>query len=218
MQYPTLWVDGSLPRCDFEDREYYYQTMLTLFKSWRSGNDLRLEDETWDETFEAHSFTEHQLHLMDNFNIRYECADARDDYSTQSRAKSGSFISFVPQDKLFGETSGQAMPCYRSREGTQYSSIAATIEASEIGSLLCTGFQKLNRIPSCAEKGTPTVVPAPKKSPNAPPGMRRSLRLRMGRIALQSALRQISVTLPAATSLCGTLRAPISPTKLLPGF
>ena len=63
--------------------------MLTLFKSWRSGKDLKLEDETWDEVFEAHDFTEHQLQLMDNFNIRYECADARDDFSTQLKKGKG---------------------------------------------------------------------------------------------------------------------------------
>jgi hypothetical protein len=77
------FVGGSLPRRDFGDREYYCITMLTLFKPWRSGKDLKNEIDTWDETFTNHSFTIHQLKLMDNFNIRYECNDARDDFSTQ---------------------------------------------------------------------------------------------------------------------------------------
>jgi len=77
------FVGGSLPRRDFGDREYYCITMLTLFKPWRSGKDLKNEIDTWDETFTNHSFTTHQLKLMDNFNIRYECNDARDDFSTQ---------------------------------------------------------------------------------------------------------------------------------------
>jgi hypothetical protein len=77
------FVGGSLPRRDFGDREYYCITMLTLFKPWRSGKDLKNEIDTWDETLTNHSFTTHQLKLMDNFNIRYECNDARDDFSTQ---------------------------------------------------------------------------------------------------------------------------------------
>jgi len=50
-------------------------------------------------------------------------------------------------------------------------------------------------------------VPGPKKSPSAPAGTRRSFRLWMGRVTLQSAVRQISVTLPVATSAGGTGRA-----------
>ena len=64
----------------------------------------------------------------------------------------------------------------------------------------------------------PTVVPGPKKLPSEPPGARRSFRLRIGRVDVQAAFRQISVTLPASTSAAGTGSAPMSPTKLLPGF
>jgi hypothetical protein len=77
------FVGGSLPRRNFGDREYYCATMLTLFKPWRNGKDLKEEDYSWDETFMAHQFTTDQIQLMDNFNIRYECNDARDDFSTQ---------------------------------------------------------------------------------------------------------------------------------------
>ena len=35
------FVGGSLPRCDKGDREYYCTTMLTLFKPWRHGKDLK---------------------------------------------------------------------------------------------------------------------------------------------------------------------------------
>jgi Helitron helicase-like domain at N-terminus/PIF1-like helicase len=77
------FIGGSLPRRDYGDREYYCATMLTLFKPWRNGKDLKSEDYSWDETFINHKFTAHQLTLMDNFNIRYECNDARDDYSAQ---------------------------------------------------------------------------------------------------------------------------------------
>jgi hypothetical protein len=75
------FAGGSLPRCDHGDREYYCTTMLTLFKPWRTGKDLKKEDCSWDETFSHYKFTDHQLKLMKLFNIRYECYDARDDYS-----------------------------------------------------------------------------------------------------------------------------------------
>ena len=38
------FVGGSLPRCDRGDREYYCATMLTLFKPWRNGKDLKTEN------------------------------------------------------------------------------------------------------------------------------------------------------------------------------
>ena len=43
------FVGGSLPRCDQGDREYYCATMLTLFKSWRSGKFFKNENQSFDE-------------------------------------------------------------------------------------------------------------------------------------------------------------------------
>ena len=60
-------------------------TMLALFKPWRNGKDLKVEGQSWDEAFESHTFTSRQCQLMDNFNIRYECNDARDDFSAQMK-------------------------------------------------------------------------------------------------------------------------------------
>src|SRR6266536_3045228 len=77
------FLGGSLPRQDRGDREYYCMTMLTIFKPWRAGKDLKSEDQSWDEAFVDHQFTDHQEKLMCYFNIRYECNDARDDFSTQ---------------------------------------------------------------------------------------------------------------------------------------
>lgn len=77
------FVGGSLPRSDQGDREYYCLTMLTLFKPWRTGKELKSETDTWDEAFLQHKFTTEEIRLMRNFNLRYECADARDDYSAK---------------------------------------------------------------------------------------------------------------------------------------
>lgn len=79
------FIGGSLPRYDRCDREYYCATTLTLFKPWRSGEDLKTQEYSWDETFNDHKFTSRQSEIMQYFNIRYECNDARDDYSTQQR-------------------------------------------------------------------------------------------------------------------------------------
>ena len=83
------FVGGSLPRCDRGDGEYYCATMLTLFKPWRSGKDLKNQDYSWDETFNLYEFTDQQKQYMKNFNIRYECNDARDDYSAQLKKGNG---------------------------------------------------------------------------------------------------------------------------------
>lgn len=97
------FVGGSLPRCDRGDREYYCMTMLTLFKPWRNGKDLKSEENTWDDTFSNHRFTLDQKQLMQNFNIRYECNDARDDYSTllkRSNTSEGVFPQWMTVDIL----------------------------------------------------------------------------------------------------------------------
>jgi len=77
------FVGANLPRCDQGDREYYCSTMLVLFKAWRTGNDLRLKDLSWDESFSEYNFSERDVRIMKNSNIRYECLDARDDYRAQ---------------------------------------------------------------------------------------------------------------------------------------
>ena len=85
---------ATLPRCDQGDREFYCSTMLTLFKPWRHGRDLKKSPSiSWDDEFNTHSFNEKELTMMKNFNIRYECLDARDDYRAQ--LKKGSTQAFV---------------------------------------------------------------------------------------------------------------------------
>ncbi|EJD34239.1 hypothetical protein AURDEDRAFT_76354, partial [Auricularia subglabra TFB-10046 SS5] len=86
------FVGGTLPRCDTGDREYYCCTMLTLFKPWRIGTDLKSPGDSWDWTFEHHVFSDRQKQIMDNFNLRYECLDERDDYS-RNRRNRGSGIN-----------------------------------------------------------------------------------------------------------------------------
>ncbi|KZT19880.1 hypothetical protein NEOLEDRAFT_1077044 [Neolentinus lepideus HHB14362 ss-1] len=70
------FTGGALPRSDSGDREFYCTTMLTLFKPWRTGLDLKDNQLTWDDAFHQHGFSNRQLQLMTFFNICYECYDA----------------------------------------------------------------------------------------------------------------------------------------------
>ncbi|KAF8874338.1 hypothetical protein BD779DRAFT_1392904, partial [Infundibulicybe gibba] len=92
------FVGGMLPCADQGDREYYCSTMLALFKPWRTGADLKEIDETWDAAFLAHKFSEREKELMQNFNLRYECLDARDDFHAQLRAGALNVPAWVDGD------------------------------------------------------------------------------------------------------------------------
>jgi hypothetical protein len=83
--YVPNFIGGVVPRSNRGDREYYCSAMLTFFKPWRNGKDLRSEDQNWDEAFNKYSFTPRQTEIMKYFNVRYECLDARDDYAAQMK-------------------------------------------------------------------------------------------------------------------------------------
>jgi hypothetical protein len=78
--YILNFIGGPLPRCDQGDFEYYCRTMLTLFKPWRSCQDLKDGHQSWAEAFTAYEFETEDKKIMNNFNLRYECLDERDDY------------------------------------------------------------------------------------------------------------------------------------------
>ncbi|KAF8234707.1 hypothetical protein L208DRAFT_1260384 [Tricholoma matsutake] len=63
------FIGANLPHCDQGDREYYCSTMLTLFKPWQTGKELKFSIESWNDAFSNYLFTERQLELMKNFNI-----------------------------------------------------------------------------------------------------------------------------------------------------
>ena len=103
------FIGGTLPRCDQGDREYYCSTMLTLFKPWRTGYDLKGTNETWEHAFDNYNFANRQMNLMNNFNLCYECLDARDDYSAQmkdSEKKDNQFWESSDNNQLGQEYTG----------------------------------------------------------------------------------------------------------------
>ena len=84
-------LGGALPRSDSGDREFYCMTMLTLFKPWRLGKMLKEEGQTWDQAFLAYRFKNRVKEIMNNFNLRYECLDARDDFHSALKKKNRKF-------------------------------------------------------------------------------------------------------------------------------
>jgi hypothetical protein len=92
LQRVPNFVGANLPRCDRGDREYYCSTMLALFKPWRRGTDLKNSEQQWDIAFQEHNFTPEQERYMRNFNVRYECLDARDDYRAQMMKDADSIV------------------------------------------------------------------------------------------------------------------------------
>jgi hypothetical protein len=91
------FIGESLPRSDQGDREFYCSTMLTLFRPWRSGLDLKSERNTWDDAFTLYDFSPRQLILMKNMNLRYECLDGRDDFHAQMRNGNVNMPSWADQ-------------------------------------------------------------------------------------------------------------------------
>ncbi|KAJ4479509.1 hypothetical protein C8J55DRAFT_396537, partial [Lentinula edodes] len=73
------FIGPPLPRPDKDDREYYCCTMLTIFKPWRTGADLKSVDDSWHEAFCSHPFNDQERLYIKNMNLRYECLDSRDD-------------------------------------------------------------------------------------------------------------------------------------------
>jgi hypothetical protein len=91
-QVPNF-VRPTLPRPDQGDCEFYCSTMLTFFKPWRSGLELKRENQSWDDMFDAHVFSDRHREIMRNMNIRYECLDVHDDFRAQLN-KSDSGVSY----------------------------------------------------------------------------------------------------------------------------
>ncbi|KAI1785042.1 hypothetical protein LXA43DRAFT_976450 [Ganoderma leucocontextum] len=68
--YILNFTGGTLPRRDKGDREAYCSAMLTFFMPWRDGTDLRTGHDSWDAAFSARSFTDEELQLMKNMNVK----------------------------------------------------------------------------------------------------------------------------------------------------
>ncbi|KAI0743694.1 hypothetical protein C8Q80DRAFT_1106610 [Daedaleopsis nitida] len=101
--YVPNFIGGAIPQKDTRSREEYCMTMLTLFKPWRSGKDLRPDEETsWSNIFKSHLFTKREQAVMKFFHIRYERNDARDDFSVQRKQaeRGGTNTMYMSNDHM----------------------------------------------------------------------------------------------------------------------
>lgn len=100
--YVPNFIGGSLPCKDAGSTEQYSLTMLTLFKPWCHGHSLKLtQDCSWSDTFKQHSFTLRQNEIMKFFHIRYECNDARDDFSAKKNKQTRELkVHFIYEMKI----------------------------------------------------------------------------------------------------------------------
>lgn len=149
------FIGSPLPRIDEGDKEFYCCTMLTFFKPWRTGHDLKTAHQSWNECFSLHKFSERELQIMKNFNIKYECLDARDDYRSQlKRGAQDTLFMFgnhdnnpehdeqnTEDDCFLNEDSYDAstkMPIYGPQE------LKLQAEAAQIRAVLtCTGWNNI---------------------------------------------------------------------------
>ncbi len=68
--------------------------MLTIFKPWQCASDLKKSDiESWDNAFYNHNFNDSEMAIIRNFNICYECLDARDDYRAQLKKGAATVVT-----------------------------------------------------------------------------------------------------------------------------
>ncbi|RPD67656.1 hypothetical protein L226DRAFT_474580, partial [Lentinus tigrinus ALCF2SS1-7] len=119
------FIGGPLPRKDAGSREEYCMTMLTLFRPWRTGKDLRPgENVMWSEVYDNYNFTERQRSIMKFFHIKYECHDARNDFSAKrNQGKQGKHNPLYMSDHELNEIEmdgiifdGEAVPENRENE------------------------------------------------------------------------------------------------------
>ena len=85
----------ALPRCDRgpEEKEQWCRAMTIIFKPWRQPSDLKEDDQSWTNAFEAARFHTRISKIIKNMNVENECKDARDSYN--HRKRSGAWWHFL---------------------------------------------------------------------------------------------------------------------------
>ncbi|KIK53153.1 hypothetical protein GYMLUDRAFT_146703, partial [Collybiopsis luxurians FD-317 M1] len=77
-------IGPALPRRDREIvYERYSRLMLIFFKPWRSPSDLREDNQSWSQAFEAFIKTQCDVQtrkIINNMQLLHECRDSRDDH------------------------------------------------------------------------------------------------------------------------------------------
>ena len=79
------FIGGPLPCINKGNQEFYWATMLTLFKPWRQSTDIKNKTISWEKAFMEYNFIEFHLKIMKFFHIRYECNDAHEEISARKK-------------------------------------------------------------------------------------------------------------------------------------
>ncbi|KAE9401657.1 hypothetical protein BT96DRAFT_785056, partial [Gymnopus androsaceus JB14] len=75
--------------------------MLTLFKPWQTGLDLKTLSQTWQDAFKSYDFSPRQREIMSNAQSKHECRDTRDDYAQEmKKMPAGSVENCAPWNTL----------------------------------------------------------------------------------------------------------------------
>ncbi|KAJ3557014.1 hypothetical protein NM688_g1702 [Phlebia brevispora] len=122
------FVGPPLPRRNGTDNEAYCKTMLTFFRPWCSGLDLKSSDETWMNAYDSTVLDECHRGVIRNMNLLYECLDSRDDYASRRRQEENdeNLPAFIPEDDMVEiEHAGQE------GDALQFLSAAAYQDAAE---------------------------------------------------------------------------------------
>ncbi|KAF8713523.1 hypothetical protein AX14_012976 [Amanita brunnescens Koide BX004] len=127
-----------------------------------------MENETWDEAFNNYDFANKENQIIRNFNIKYECLDARDDFQAQMKAGSAANelplncmddaddIDYtVPDNDPYVNLSAGEFPDEPDTQKVSKSELKHQKEASEIRDVLRrTGWmeEQCNEIPCVKQK------------------------------------------------------------------
>ncbi|KAF5364893.1 hypothetical protein D9758_008100 [Tetrapyrgos nigripes] len=130
------FIGRTLPQSDKGDHEYYCCVMLSLFKPWRVGSELREVGETWGQAFRWHVFSEEQKQLMKNFNLRYECSGPGFDVDELEDDAMHEFLQNI--NNSFGEDTMESNLDFNTEEFPNNSSIRNNLLNEQISKTLDT--------------------------------------------------------------------------------
>jgi hypothetical protein len=82
-------LDQALPIGDRSPQEWeqWCRAMMILLKPWRKPSDLKKQEETGTDVFDASDFHSSMLEVIKNMNVENKCKDAQDEYNKRRHAE-----------------------------------------------------------------------------------------------------------------------------------
>lgn len=123
---------------NMENEEYYCYLML-LFHPWRSMQDLKQHEQSWQSAYEAAPFNNHTRSLISNMTVDRECRDAKADHCFPSSEDPLSQFSCSQEDP---ELEGELLSLLLEEEDTCHQHLQGGD-----GQAICQGAQAYSRMP-----------------------------------------------------------------------